>query len=71
MSDIENDKHYVYHDTEVKLTGRTAIKRKRSGRNAGQVSAELYEVTPADIEEGSWKKWVRPDDLYEIIGKQS
>jgi len=61
---------YIYDNTEVVMTGRTAVKavaktKRRSGRSP--VSTDrLYEVKPADPENGTWKKWVRQRDLYEI-----
>lgn len=68
MAELNPKAQYVYQDTEVRLTSRTAIKRKTTGRNVGQIATTLYEITPADDEDGSWKKWVRVEDLYEIIG---
>ena len=66
----------MYGDLEVKLTGREANKelkktRSRTSRTANSQSSDvriitLHEITPADIEEGSWKKWVKMTDLYEI-----
>ena len=53
-------KTYVYNGTEVKMTGRTAEKELRRGVDT------LYEVKPADMECGTWKKWVRIGELYEI-----
>ena len=63
MSYPSKSKTYVLNGTEVKLTGRVAEKQLRKGKD------ELYEVQPADFENGSWKKWVRLIELYEI--KQS
>lgn len=65
---------YIYDNTEVVKTGRVAakqaaIKSRRSERTpmAGDV---LYEVKPADPENGTWTKWVRQRDLYEIIKQE-
>ena len=53
------DKTYVYDNAEVKLTGRKAKKETVSrGRGATNRVHELVEITPADIETGSWKNWV-------------
>lgn len=52
---------FVMNDTEVRLTGRTA-NRKISAVKA----QELVEVTPADEDLGTWKKWVPKSSLYEI-----
>lgn len=58
---------YVYTDSEVKLTGRKALKTT-TGRNSGIKSVSyLYEITPLSIEDGSWKKWVDMSELYQII----
>ena len=60
-------KTYVYGDLEVKLTGREAQKKlEAKGRRLVEKVFTLYEITPSDIEEGSWKKWVKMTDLYEI-----
>jgi len=69
MSD-SSTKTYVYDNTEVKLTGRTAEKktegRSRRGKEASVKIDTMYEVTPAGVGVASWKQWVRMTDLYEI-----
>ena len=53
---------FVYDGTEVKKTGRQAVKKL-------QIKSKefvLFEITPVD-ETFDWKKWVRPDDLYEVM----
>ena len=55
------DKVYVYHETEVILTVRTATKPLRNEK-----IDTIHEITPADKENGSWKKWVRIKELHEI-----
>ena len=61
------NKTYVFGDLEVKLTGREAKKELEArGRRSEPKVYVLHEITPADIEEGSWKKWVKITDLYEI-----
>ncbi len=62
---------YIYDNTEVVKTGRKAQKakeqkQKRSARTPSHTDI-LFEITPADSENGSWKKWVRQEDLYTII----
>jgi hypothetical protein len=52
---------YVLHDTEVKLTGRTAQRKMPGGK-----ALELVEVSPADENDGTWKKWVPRATLFEI-----
>lgn len=64
---ISKNKTYVFGDLEVSLTGREAIKTlEAKGRRTQDKTFTLYEITPADKEEGSWKKWVKLTDLYEI-----
>jgi len=62
---------YVWNGSEVMMTGRTARKEgnsvaTRSGRTVRRIDI-LYEITPTNNEDGSWKKWVRKDELYEIV----
>ena len=54
-------KTYVWEGTEVVLTGRKSIKKGKTR------VFELHEITPNDPELGSFKKWVRMIDLYEIV----
>ena len=60
------DKKYVYNGSEVVLTGRTAERKRKTTKRVQTREDILHEITPADDEEGSWKKWVRLDELYEI-----
>jgi hypothetical protein len=66
----DTTKTYVFHDTEVKLTGRTADKELKTTRrtkpSAEPTVATLHEITPVDSMNGSWKKWVRMAELFEI-----
>lgn len=53
---------YVLHDTEVRLTGRTASKPGIGGRET-----QLVEVTPVNEDsDGNWKKWVPLKSLFQI-----
>lgn len=61
MSDEQQITTYVYNGVEVKMTGRRAKKETR--RN----EITLVEVTPYNMEDGTWKRWVNPTELYEII----
>lgn len=63
-----DDKTYVFQNVEVKLTGRTADRElKPTRRSTEPTVATLYEITPVDQENsGSWKKWVRISELFEI-----
>lgn len=62
MTKITKNKTFVYENIEVVFTGRTATKQLRKDK-----VDTIYEIKPKDIENGSWKKWVRENDLYEII----
>ena len=53
---------YVYENTEVVKTGRQAAKKLRSGKDDA-----LVEIEPKDSSVGSWKKWVREDDLFTVL----
>ena len=58
-------KSFVYDGTEVRLTGREAIRKMaRGGREL-----KLIEITPIDPA-FDWKKWVNPDQLYEVLDKE-
>lgn len=54
-------KSYVYEQSEVVLTGRSATKQLRSGK-----VESLYEITPKSSQVGVWKKWVAFDSLYTV-----
>ena len=56
------NKTYLLEGVEVVFTGRHAIRKKSNDR-----TSELFEVTPANKEQGSYTKWVRKVDLYEIV----
>jgi len=68
---MSESKTYVWGDLEVVLTGKRAERRiSPSGRGRTRQTDKvltLHEITPADKEEGSWKKWVKMSDLYEIV----
>ena len=64
-------KQYVHDGLEVVLTGRTAVREiPARGRSPRRVDMK-HEIEPADKEQGSFKKWVRLDDLYLIEEKTS
>lgn len=52
---------YVHDGKEVILTGRTAAKKLRSGKE--QI---LYEVQPEGVLSKQYNKWVLMKDLFEI-----
>lgn len=54
---------YVHDNIEVKKTGKTATKTLSSGKKD-----TLFEITPIHTMNGSWKKWVRDAELYEVSG---
>jgi hypothetical protein len=57
---------YVHDDIEVVLTGRVARKELAARGGAKARFDERVEIKPKDDENGSWKKFVRMTDLYEI-----
>ena len=66
---------FVWNDTEVKKTGRVAKKEQRkstvrSNRRPSRIDV-LYEITPANEDDGTWKKWIRHEDLYAIVDEDS
>lgn len=61
-----SDDIYVLNGVEVVLTGRQAEREIPARGRAAARKDTLYEVTPADLETGSWKRWVRITDLYII-----
>lgn len=54
--------HYVHQDCEVRLTGRTA------SRMVGSKKQELVEITPANMDDGTWKRWVPLNSLFKVEG---
>ena len=52
---------YVFDGVEVQKTGRTAKRKLKSGK-----FDELVEVTPENQNVGTWKKWAREADLFEV-----
>jgi hypothetical protein len=58
---MEKDVTYVHENVEVRKTGRTAQNTLRSGK-----IDEVVEITPVDSTVGSWKKWVRSDQLFVV-----
>ena len=54
-------KTFVYNNVEVTRTGRTAEKKLGSGR-----VDKLFEITPIDKFDGTWKKWVRDAELFDV-----
>ncbi len=63
---------YVFNDTEVKTTGRQAIKpikpRSSTRNNNGNTPTALmlHEITPVNMSIGTWTKWVVLKELFKI-----
>jgi hypothetical protein len=53
---------YVYGETEVHMTGRTATKSLPGGK-----LMVLVEITPVNSYDGDWKKFVNQSALLTII----
>jgi len=62
-------REYVFHEFTVVLTGRLAKRNiETKSRRAKEPKIDVkYEITPANPTNGSWTKWVRMEDLYEIL----
>ena len=56
---FSEDQTFVFRDVEVKETGRSANKKN------GKPTDVVIEVQPIDPDI-TWKKWVKPQDLYII-----
>lgn len=59
---MNNEQTYVHEGVEVKKTGRTAEKDMPANKKA-----VLFEITPADPDNGTWKKWVSDKSLFSIV----
>jgi hypothetical protein len=59
-----NSTTWVFDGTEVKKTGRTAVREVAvPGKSPRQM--RLIEITPIDAT-FDWKKWVAPTELFQI-----
>ncbi len=56
------DKIYVHDGREVVLTGKSAEKKLRSGK-----TDTVVQIKAANPEDGSFTKWVRMNELFEIV----
>lgn len=61
------EKTFVYDGTEVRKTGRTAVRKISQAPGKQPRELLIVEITP--VSEFDWKKWVSPDQLYEVIEK--
>lgn len=57
---------YAYDNIEVILTGRVARRELASRAGRPPKVDELVEIKPKSDEDGSWNKFVRMKELYEI-----
>jgi hypothetical protein len=57
----EKEKTYVSGDLEVRKTGRFATKALPGGK-----TLRLVEITPVSEYDGTWKKFVQENSLFEI-----
>ena len=61
------DDTYVYHykdeHVEVKMTGRNATKTIAAVGPTPERKDKLLEITPVNIEDGRWKRFVRKSEL--------
>lgn len=53
---------FVFDNTEVFKTGRKATRTLPSGKLDTQV-----EVTPVHSTSGSWKRWARETELFQVV----
>ncbi len=61
MTEPVKPETYVFEQTEVRLTGRTAENKLRSGK-----VDVVHEITPVETIIGTWKKWIRLDQLFKV-----
>lgn len=62
---MSDDKTYLLDDIEVVFTGRIANRNLKNNKVDTR-----HEIKPSDNANGSWTKWVRKIDLYEISQKE-
>lgn len=61
---------YVYDGSEVRLTGRTAVRSVGTPGSTTKRELKLVEICLVNGE-FDWKKWVSLEHLYEIKSDQS
>lgn len=59
-----NEQTFVFENVEVRKTGRTATK---PAIGPGKGNLVLVEVTPVSEFDGTWKRWVIPTSLFNIV----
>ena len=62
------EKTYVFEGTEVRKTGRTAVRKVITVPGK---SRELTLVEIAPVSDFDWKKWVSPEQLYEVVPNEN
>jgi hypothetical protein len=59
---------YLFKDTEVRPTGRIAV--KRSPKDPKKVIDKMIEVEPIDTMGPTWKSWARTSELFVILNDE-
>ena len=65
-----SDTTYVYEGTEVRKTGRVAVRELKSIGNKPGKKQIQHEITPIGDDDG-WKKWVDEAQLFEVQSVQN
>lgn len=58
-----SEQTFVFENVEVRKTGRTASK---PAMGPNKLNLTLVEVTPVSEYDGDWKRWVIPNQLFNI-----
>lgn len=59
---------YIFGEREYVLTGREAVKKRRSGREEERVEIRPVDIT--DEEDRTHNKWVKRSDLFVVGGEE-
>lgn len=62
--ELPHQPKYIFNDIEVKKTGRVAT--RTTTKRTKEHRESKVEITPTNISEGSWKKWVEINELFTI-----
>lgn len=68
---MNEPQHYLHDTIEVILTGRVATRHREGRGRLSQLQETLHEITPCNLEQGSWKKWVNMNDLFTITNNNN
>jgi len=68
---VSEEKTYLFKNEsgehiEVVLTGRTAKDKLKAVGTAQERTINLVQITPVEIDDGRWKKFVRKELLIEV-----